>query len=148
MGCREAKDWGSGGHVPTPVPRSSELSTRIDRSGLTLPMICTALPLERWASCTGWDVSISVDWVRSEQGKKRYETCMTVVQDLGFGMARKLEEIITYTIQVGGDVAVRINDCSLTSKLDNPADNYDIVALVRVEVGRGDSRCRLGLHAD
>lgn len=39
------------GDVPTPVPRSSELSTRIDRSGLTLPMICTALPLERWASC-------------------------------------------------------------------------------------------------
>lgn len=23
----------------------------MDRSGLTFPMICTALPLERWASC-------------------------------------------------------------------------------------------------
>lgn len=63
-------------------------------------------------------------------------------------MAQKLEEIITYTIQVGSDVAVRVDDCGLTSKLDNPADNYDIVALVRVEVGRGDARCWLGLHAD
>lgn len=42
---------GRGAHVPTPAPRSSELSTRMDRSGLTFPMICTAFPFERWASC-------------------------------------------------------------------------------------------------
>ncbi len=39
------------GDSPTPVPRSMELRTLIERSGLTLPMIWTPLPAERWASC-------------------------------------------------------------------------------------------------
>ena len=55
---------------------------------------------------------------------------MTGIQDLKGGMAQKLEEIITYTIQVGSDVAVRVNDCGLSSKLDDPADDNDIAALV------------------
>lgn len=62
-------------------------------------------------------------------------------------MAEKLEEIVTYTIQVGSNVTVRVDNCGLSSKLDDPADDYDIAALVRVQVGRGDTRCRLGLHA-
>lgn len=68
------------GDVPTPVPRSSELSTRIDRSGLTFPMICTALPLERWASCR---VGTYPYQLTGSGLKKRHETCMTVIQDLG-----------------------------------------------------------------
>lgn len=72
---------------------------------------------------------------------------MTVTQDWGFGVAQKLEEIVTYTIQVGSDVTVRVDDCGLPSKLDDPADDYDIAALVRVQVGRGDTRRRLRLHA-
>lgn len=63
-------------------------------------------------------------------------------------MAQKLEEIITYTIQVGSDVAVGVNDCGLSSKLNDPADDNDIAALVRVQVGRGDTGGRLGFHAD
>lgn len=45
-------------------------------------------------------------------------------------MAEKLEEIVTYTIQVGGDVTVGVDDCNLSSKLDYPADDDDIAALV------------------
>lgn len=55
---------------------------------------------------------------------------MTVIQDLEGGMAQKLEEIITYTIQVGSDVAVRVNDSGFSSKLDDPADDNDIAALI------------------
>lgn len=72
---------------------------------------------------------------------------MTVIRDWrGLGWAQKLEEIVTYTIQVGGDVTVRVDDCDLSSKLDDPADDDDIAALVRVQVGRCDTRGRLGLH--
>lgn len=38
-------------YSPTLVPRSMELSTLIERSGFTLPMIWTPLPAERCASC-------------------------------------------------------------------------------------------------
>jgi hypothetical protein len=54
--CRSlATIWRLGGiggldDSPTPVPRSIELSTLMERSGLTLPMIWTPLPAERWAS--------------------------------------------------------------------------------------------------
>lgn len=74
---------------------------------------------------------------------------MTGLRDWrGLGWAQKLEEIVTYTIQVGGDVTVGVDDCDLSSKLDDPADDDDIAALVRVQVGRCDTRRRLGLHAD
>lgn len=63
-------------------------------------------------------------------------------------MAQKLEEIVTYTIQVGSDVPVRVNDCGLPSKLDDATDDYDIAALIGVEVGGSDARCGLGLHGE
>lgn len=64
------------------------------------------------------------------------------------GWHKNLEEIATYTIQVSSDVTIRVDDCGLSSKLDDPANDYDIAALIRVQVGRGDTRCRLGLHLE
>lgn len=149
----------------------------MDRSGLTFPMICTAFPFERWASCrvgispcqlAGSEPKNDNKNKTSAKNEKRKEKEKTRknkekplprkeegggrgVQDcntgLGYGMAQKLDEIVTYTIQVCGDVAVRVDDCGLSSKLDDTADDDDIAALVRVQVGRGDTGCRLGLHA-
>lgn len=50
-----APGWeGDCDYSPTAVPKSRELSTLIERSGLTLPMIWTPLPAERCASWYEW----------------------------------------------------------------------------------------------
>lgn len=47
----------NGRDSPTDTPRSSAVSTLMERSGFTLPMICTPFPGERWASWgLGWSV--------------------------------------------------------------------------------------------
>lgn len=50
----------NGRDSPTDTPRSSAVSTLTERSGFTLPMICTPFPGERWASWMGWSVSVSL----------------------------------------------------------------------------------------
>lgn len=72
---------------------------------------------------------------------------MTRIRDWRLAWCQNLKGVVTNTVQVGGDVTVSVDDRGLSSKLDDPADDYDIAALVRVEVGRSDTGCRLGLHA-
>jgi hypothetical protein len=51
-----------------------------------------------------------------------------------------------YAIQVGGDVAVGVDDGLLAPQLDDFADDYHTFAHIRVEVWAGDARVGDCLH--
>lgn len=53
---------------------------------------------------------------------------------------------VSYTVQVGRNVPVGVNDGLVTAELDDLAHDNDMLADVRVEVGAGDARRGGALH--
>lgn len=117
--------------LPTPVPRSRELSTLMERSGFTLPIIWTPFPAERWASC-----------------RRRHLLFSTVF--LLFSsvfIRRNKRRRSTYTIQIGSNVPIGIDNRTFTAELDDLPDDDDIFADVRVEIPAGNTWGCLGFHS-
>lgn len=114
----------------------------MERSGFTLPMTCTPFPGERWAS-----------WI----GGGQFSVSFLSLAFVGVSLlpARPAKGVygegggeVPYTVQVGRNVPVGVNNGLVAAELDDLAHDNDMLADVRVEIGAGNARRGGALHGE